>query len=292
MRDDYKELVLLSTLFLGGSHPKGIRVYAPGAQHHARWMAAILYTIKISLFADQLTDVFEKWFLDMSHTLATFLVLFYVIYWLCCTSASDAAILDFNLLKLFEKGLVCVKDYHMLKFIQASLEKLKHHLWYLSERLIPLSLFSSRVEDQQKSELAKEILDYKGEAPSKTQDMPICQKFSSMKLKQFVGSDSWTLFNLIGVDPDFLHVPVSEWPTNENYKKVFDFVKNCSVNDSAERALGLLTEFHMDKITRSEEQRQFLLQVVKEMRSRQKKLLKHQNDEWCTKAIIKEINYQ
>ena len=85
--------------------------------------------------------------------------------------------------------------------------------------------------------------------------MPICQKFSSMKLKQFVGSDSWTLFNLIGVDPNFLHVPVSEWPTNENYKKIFDFVKNLSVvNDSAERALGLLTEFHMDKITRSKEQ--------------------------------------
>ena len=99
----------------------------------------------------------------MSHTLATFLVLFYV-----KQSVSDAAILDFNLLKLFEKGLVCVKDDHMLKFIQASLEKLKQHLWYLSERLIPLSLFSSRVEDQQKSELAKEILDYKGEAPSKT----------------------------------------------------------------------------------------------------------------------------
>ena len=33
------------------------------------------------------------------------------------------------------------------------------------------------------------------------------------------------------------------------------------VNDSAERALGMITNFHLDRITRSEEQKQYLLQV-------------------------------
>ena len=76
LRDDYKELVILSILFLGGSCPKGMAFYAPGAQHHARWMAAIIYTIKIALFAHQLNDVFEKWFLDMAKEFVIFLVFY------------------------------------------------------------------------------------------------------------------------------------------------------------------------------------------------------------------------
>ena len=294
LRDDYKELVLLSILFLGGSRPEGIKFYAPGAQHHARWMAAIIYTIKISLFAKQLDDVFEKWFLDTAKELATFLVLFYVKYWLCCTSASDAAVLDLNFLQQLEKAKLIIKDHNFLKFIEASSEKLKQHLWYLSERLVPIAFFSSRVDNQQKSEMAKELLSYE-KVSGGTQDMPLPEEgmqFSSMKLKQFVGSDSWTFFTLMGVSPDFLHKPVSEWCNDASYLQMQNFIKTLSVvNDSAERALGMMTEFHVDRITRSEQQRQHLLQVVKEMRLRQKNLLKHQNDERCTKAIIKKIKY-
>ena len=117
VRDDYKELLLLSVLFLGGSHQGGIKLYAPGAQHHARCMAAIIHTIKISLFAERLNGVFEKWFLDMAKELATFLVLFYVKYWLCCTSPSNAAVLDLNFLQQLEKAKSKIKDDHLLKFL-------------------------------------------------------------------------------------------------------------------------------------------------------------------------------
>ena len=49
--------------------------------------------------------------------------------------------------------------------------------------------------------MAKEMIAYEGMIPGGTQDMPITDQrveFSSMKLKQFVGSDSWTFFKLIG----------------------------------------------------------------------------------------------
>ena len=35
-RDDYRELVELVIIFLGGAPPSGIRFRAPGAMHHAR----------------------------------------------------------------------------------------------------------------------------------------------------------------------------------------------------------------------------------------------------------------
>ena len=38
-RDDYKELLELTVIFLGGIPPKGIKFRYPGAFHRARWMA-------------------------------------------------------------------------------------------------------------------------------------------------------------------------------------------------------------------------------------------------------------
>ena len=105
--------------------------------------------------------------------------------------------------------------------------------------------------------MAKELHKYE-KKNGHIQDMPLPEEgmqSGSMKQKQFIGSDSWTFFTLMGVNPDFLHMPVSEWMNDESYLKIHEFVKTLSVvNDSAERALGLMTEFHVDRITRSEKQ--------------------------------------
>ena len=44
------------------------------------------------------------------------------------------------------------------------------------------------------------------------------------------------------------------------------------VNDSAERALGLIFEFHTSKTTKDSQQKQYLYQVVKSLRLQQTKL--------------------
>lgn len=49
-RDDYMELILLLAL---GNTPVKVHRRAPGAVHHARWMAKLLYGIKIHLFHDE-----------------------------------------------------------------------------------------------------------------------------------------------------------------------------------------------------------------------------------------------
>lgn len=52
-RDDYRELLELSIIFLGGTPGRGIRFRYPGAIHRARWMARAIYSIKMWLFRNQ-----------------------------------------------------------------------------------------------------------------------------------------------------------------------------------------------------------------------------------------------
>ena len=52
-RDDYRELLELAIIYLGGTPPRGIRFMQPGAINRARWMARVIYSIKIVLFKSQ-----------------------------------------------------------------------------------------------------------------------------------------------------------------------------------------------------------------------------------------------
>jgi hypothetical protein len=51
-RDDYKEFLELSILFLGGDIP-GYFFKQPGAMHHARWMSKVIYSLKMWMFRKQ-----------------------------------------------------------------------------------------------------------------------------------------------------------------------------------------------------------------------------------------------
>jgi hypothetical protein len=57
-RDDYLEFVELCTVFLCGeleTHP--VTFKQPGAIHRARWMAKLIYSIKICLFENQIQEL-------------------------------------------------------------------------------------------------------------------------------------------------------------------------------------------------------------------------------------------
>ena len=65
--------------------------------------------------------------------------------------------LDLHLLKLLElleKANTKIRDPGTIKMLEAAYVKLKDHLWYLSERLVLLALFSARVADHDKKEMA------------------------------------------------------------------------------------------------------------------------------------------
>ena len=61
-RDDYRELLELVVVFLGGL-PRGrnvVRFMAPGPIHRARWMQRAIYALKIVLFWDQCQEMFSQ----------------------------------------------------------------------------------------------------------------------------------------------------------------------------------------------------------------------------------------
>ena len=129
LREDHKELALKSLLHHGGSLSNPIPIYAPGVHYHARWMAKIIYTIKVALFKHQLKETFKPQMLDLIHNLATFSSLFYAKFWPCSTNATDAPQLNLDLQKLLEEAKTKVRNPEKIKMVEASYVKVKNHLW-------------------------------------------------------------------------------------------------------------------------------------------------------------------
>ena len=68
--------------------------------------------------------------------------------------------------------------------------------------------------------------------------MPQRSSFSNKQLEDFVGPDTYRLFDL-PLNDEFLKVPVSYWPELPDFQHIVSVVKNLSVvNDCAKRALS------------------------------------------------------
>jgi len=77
---------------------------------------------------------------------------------------------------------------------------------------------------------------------------------------------SRTFFQTLGIDDSFLDVPVESWADSQSFKIAEVLVKHLAcVNDCAERGVALMQTFN-ETITKDEEQKQFLLQVVEKHR--------------------------
>jgi hypothetical protein len=158
LRDDYKECAELSFLVLGGVPSAGFVFKACGANHHARWMSKVIYSLKMYLF--RLGDNFWKFqlisyilFLHRSEfrlkkdeennlkELCLFFSLIYVKKWLEAPDTLDAPFNDLNFIEQLENYRVINKT-----ISQKALKKISNHLWYISPELVPLALFSSKVK--------------------------------------------------------------------------------------------------------------------------------------------------
>ena len=121
MRNDYREVVELSLLFLGASPSQKFRFKAPGANHHARWMAKIIYSFKIWMFRKQftLTAREQKGLRD----LCVFFSRIYVKAWVTAPLAVKAPNNDLCLLKSLDQYKIINKA-----ISSATTEKFLRHL--------------------------------------------------------------------------------------------------------------------------------------------------------------------
>ena len=94
-RDDYKELLELSLLFLGETDD--IRIRKPGACHHARWMSKAIYSLKIFLLRRSFK--LQKHEENKIYSIYKFVVFVYIEPWFTALLAVTAPNNDLSLIK-------------------------------------------------------------------------------------------------------------------------------------------------------------------------------------------------
>ena len=159
-----------------------------------------------------------------------------------------------------------------------AVKALKRHLWYLTEEMIPLSLFSEIVPAQERQALAHRLLELK---PDQAVITPCNQHSTDFGKPRFpenvsqnttladvAGKNSWFTMNILQIDDQFLtDNNVDAWLQSQAYQSSLRNILAINVvNDSAERGVKLSPDFL--PAVHSEKHYQNVLQVVEQDRKR------------------------
>ena len=264
-RDDYRELLELCVIALGGVPKHGIRFSRPGALHRARWMAKGIYAVKIFLFRRQFRLTVSE--AQGIRRCALFVVRTYAAAWFRTPLAAAAPALDLA----FVNALRAYPDRELSK---ATLPVFGRHLWYLSERLVALALFDPDLPLGVKRDMVQAI-DLQNEEEGEDEDPPrksaVDIKDAALATKtvaSFVMPSSKQLFKILDLEAGFLNKDPADWQEDSSYQDAARVVRELRVvNDFAERGVALMQAYNL-ALTKDEDQRQFLLQVVEDHRKR------------------------
>ncbi|KAL4097880.1 hypothetical protein QTP88_022583 [Uroleucon formosanum] len=262
-RDDYKEFLQLIVIFLGGKLKGNVNFRQPGAYHLARWMAKGIYSLKMLLFKNQFKLTSTE---EMSlKKISCFIIKCYAEVWFTAPNAIKAPINDI----LFIKKLYNYKNDDK-KIAETALKKFINHLWYLSDECVAFSIFDNRVTIEQKRKMAIKLLMNDLEEYEQVREVKKKHSLKIEDIPNFIRQDlpvdlitykSIQLLNRFNIQTNFLLLDPICWEENEEYKKEKEIIGSLKVvNDTAERHVKLMEEFN-SKITKNEEQKQFLLQV-------------------------------
>lgn len=281
-RDDYKEFIELCMVFLDGEVPaRRVTFKRPGALHKARWMAKLIYSIKICLFEQQIQDLPRGTITTLQQVskvrdFVNFVTLIYSTWWITTNSMEDA---PWNDLTLYQ-SLLKYKDVHP-DISSSAIRAFQLHLWYLTAELVPLALWSNHVSEDARRDLANKLLAIKPDAVLLSPQQRFGTGFGkptfpksitlTTTLADLVTTDSWYVFHLLQLDPQFLTEDVTAWPSSATYQSSLINLRALNVvNDCAERGVKLSSDFLSS--AKGEEHYQNVLQVVEQDRKRQHNL--------------------
>ena len=255
-RGDYLEFARL-IMFLTGMTPELKWSERVGAIHHARWMGAAIYILKMVICGEdrvQMGQKQAKGLLDLAY----FILCIFGRYWFAAPVAADAPFLTLTLWNDLRAWAS-----HDPALSAALLRALDRHTWYLSGRSIVLALFSKLVDDASKGRIASALLkpeNEPGDVPPGKPGLPPITPDSV--LEDFVNSESWLLFQMVKVQPTFLGLPVDQWENDTSFLQLRNIVTSLRVvNDAAERAVKFGADF-TQVMTKDEGNRQNILQSV------------------------------
>ena len=204
------------------------------------------------------------------HDIVLFVTLLYCKWWLSCESAVDALHNDLQFAK-------AIMQHHLVDpdISKRAFKAFNRHKWYLTPEMIPLSLFSDDVNNAQKRAIADALTAVK---PSNVVTAPksrfgtgfgkplfpeeICP---TTELADLVTEDSWFLFHVLDLNPNFLSLNVNDWPTSQSFRTSSNNVGALNVvNDSAEQGIKMGSDFL--QTARNELCYENAIQVVKDDR--------------------------
>jgi len=230
----------------------------------ARWMAKVIYCMKIYLFRNEfnLTASEKK---NLSE-FCIFAAHVYVPAWIACPMASDAPVND---LILFRK----IKQYADINKVvsQAAIKKLQNHTWYLGSEMVPLALFSNKVSDEEKKLIVEAMIHSEDDWSVRGIKCSVakCDQLEKRQLHELVTSSSAAALRLLG-----LNIVVLSGTDPQTWEEIAEFRETKAVvtsmkvvNDSAERSVALMSTFNQS-ITKTESEMQKLIQVVEDNRKR------------------------
>lgn len=276
IRKDYRELLELTVIFLGGQLPNGNRFRALIPIHHARWMAKAIYALKIFLFRDQF-QFFRKEKSQLANV-CIFIVSSYLKAWFTASDAVTAPNNDLVLLKELATN-ANTNSSPLRKIYEAAFKKFKSHLWYLSEFLVPLALFDESVSTDYKRKMCQAMktrcaLSDDDHMQRKT-GIDNLEFIQGSTLDDFFTKRSMKFFEILRIDDGFLECDPSTWVNRDDFAQAFEMVRSLHVtNDVAERSVSLIIEYN-NLLAKDEAGKQNLLLVVNKHRELSPGCTKH-----------------
>lgn len=246
IRDDYKEITNVSLKFLNGARKcitKSNQVQFNTLQNpsNARFMASAIQGINCFLFRNNLNwDGRIQTYQNLKN-FGLFLTLVYVRYWNRANILFEAGLNDLNFIKELE--IFSLLDQATA---QTAINAISEHLYYLSEELITLSLFSEKLSTIEKNEMAATLLRLDQNYPERdlrsnhVKYNENVDRWQNKRIVDFVGDRSLYLFRLFEIPLNFLSMDCNEWPTNHSYlcaKEKIMAALVC-VNDNTERVIS------------------------------------------------------
>lgn len=152
----------------------------------------------------------------------------------------------------------------------AGLRAIGRHLWYLGQELTPLALFSDHVSLEVKQKIVFRLKKFEPQVATKQRSVRYScnDDISDKTLEFFVGPASWLFFRVLQIDTAFLEHDVGLWAEEKSYKDANKIIQSLKVvNDAAERGIALATIFN-SSLTRREDEKQLLFQMVEMHRKR------------------------
>ena len=245
----------------------------PGAIHRARWMARAIYSIKMWLFRKQYEPLqpgassrksrglsYGQKIWNHLQEVSLFITKVYLKYWFESPAANCAPRQDLEL-------LCALSEYPNTEIAKAATTAFGRHLWYLSETLVALGFFDDAVTIEEKRLMVLSLKEVEGSDEPLKRIQPF-QHPTTKKLHNFVTKSTINFFTILGLSHEFLQVDPSDWEFQPEYQESKRLVLSLKViNDLAERGVALIQEFN-SSLTRNQEQKQYLLQVVENHRKK------------------------